>query len=156
MDIQLLILSILISFLPGVIGVMFMGNQQLSKWYMDNKPSFTPPGYVFPIAWNILYFLLGVSLYITASYKNPDWLIIGLYSLNLILNALWTPVFFRFRMFYLGYVLIISMIIVTSMIIISSSPSVSSTSKLLLIPYVMWLSFASLLNLHFVMSENRN
>jgi benzodiazapine receptor len=151
-NIPLFTACILISFLPGFINVTSMGSEQKSSWYIENKPYFTPPGIVFPIVWNVLYFMLGVSLYLAVDIKGKlgeDMMyVLGLYVVNLVLNSLWTPAFFGYKMFRLGYALTISMIIVTLLIILNDS--VNLASKCLLVPYVLWLCFASVLNLHFI------
>jgi benzodiazapine receptor len=142
-----------ISFLPGVIGTAFMDNQQVSKWYLEGKPSFTPPGWVFPVVWNILYFMLGVSLYSILMQPRYDTHVIWLVAANLLLNALWTPLFFKHKMFLKAYTVIIGMIVVTSSIVLNTS--VNTTAKALLIPYIAWLSYASVLNLHFVLHRKK-
>lgn len=148
----LLALCIVIAFLPGIIGASTMGNQPQSQWYLKNKPSFTPPGYVFPIVWNALYLMMGISLfYIVQSTKGKNFYVLGLFAANLLLNGLWSPIFFKYQMFKLGYTLIILMICLSVLIIIDDA--VPTNAKALLVPYVLWLSFASVLNLHFVSKQ---
>lgn len=144
------IICMLVAFAPGLVGVAAMGDQQRAKWYLDNKPKYTPPAIVFPIVWNILYFMIGLALFFVVQ-KMPKGkkfnTVLALFGANLILNAMWTPIFFKYQMFKLAYAVIVVMIVLTVVLIVNKK--VPLRSRALLVPYALWLTFASFLNLHF-------
>jgi translocator protein len=146
----LFLIVILIAFSPGIIGSFFTGAVD-SEWYRENRPDFTPPNYVFPIAWTILYLLIGLSLYFawTSSNKAQKKNISMIYGINLAANAAWTPVFFALQM-PLTALFILLVILVTTAIAIYYTHKINKTSPCLLIPYFLWLVFAGVLNYSFI------
>lgn len=149
MDWVTLISCIALSFLPGIIGSVLMGDSAKQTWYVNNKPPLTPPPIVFPIVWNILYLLLGIALYMvyTARDENRTF-VLTLLVVNLVLNGLWTALFFVQRNYVLAYVDIMMMLLVSVIAIFHAE---SRSAKWLMMPYVFWIGFASTLNLHFVL-----
>ena len=107
-----------------------------------NRPPLSPPGILFPIVWTILFILMGISIYrvmmTNKSGKNEARL---LYFIQLILNALWTPIFFGFKNYFLGFLWII-MLIVLVIVMILSFNKIDKISAYLNIPYLLWLVFA--------------
>ncbi|MBS1552936.1 MAG: tryptophan-rich sensory protein [Bacteroidetes bacterium] len=143
-----LILSIVICLLAGVIG-SFITSESLSVWYAAlNKPSFNPPGSVFAPVWTILYIMMGISMFLIwrEGLKNKDvkkafiFLII-----QLILNVLWTAVFFGAHSVSGGLAVIV-LLWITVLYCIISFRKISRTASALLIPYLAWLTYATLLN----------
>ena len=139
-----IIISILI---PNAIGLL---SAILSK-VKDNidtfiKPSFNPPGIVFPIVWFVLYTLMGISSYLiykdNTTYKRRALL---LYAVQLFINGLWSIIFFRLKLFLLAFITIIILIILTTYMIIEFY-KINKTAAYLQIPYLMWLIFASILS----------
>lgn len=107
-----------------------------------SKPPLSPPGFVFGIAWTFLYALLGATLYYII--KNKDKTSLRLYISQLTINLIWSYVFFNFQMFVLAYVLIIIILTLTLGLFY-----VNRKNKFiyLIVPYILWLMFASYLNL---------
>ncbi len=139
-----IIISILI---PNAIGFI---SSILSK-IKDNidtfiKPSFNPPGIVFPIVWSILYILMGISSYIiyndNTTYKKKALI---LYAIQLIINGIWSIIFFRFKLFLLAFITIIILLLLTIYMTIEFY-KINKTSAYLQIPYIIWLIFASILS----------
>ena len=130
----------------SVILVSFMGSyftQQSSKsiWYEKTKPKFTPPSYIFPIVWTILYVLLGFAL--TRVLDSNDKVLTMIFYLNLIMNITWC--YFYFYKKNINYAFInILLILVTSLAIISLTKDKIVIK--LVSPYVLWIMFATLLN----------
>ncbi len=123
---------------------------EISTWYSTlNRSAITPPNYVFPIAWTILYATIGVCGWIIwrASSFPGLRLIKSLYALQLILNWSWTPLFFHYHARGFSLVVLGAMDIVVSMIIYSSYSKIRAVS-LLMIPYLAWILFASYLNFY--------
>lgn len=125
------------------------------EWYLSlNKSKLTPPGYVFGIVWPILYLLLGISFLLTI--KSPKCIgfcsPLVFFTIQMILNLIWTTVFFRVKMMKTALILIYSIIALTIVAFTRMLP-VNSTAALLLIPYLLWLCFASYLNLYIVVKN---
>ena len=125
------------------------------EWYLSlNKSKLTPPGYVFGIVWPILYLLLGISFLLTI--KSPKCIgfcsPLVFFTAQMILNLIWTTVFFRMKMMKTALLLIYAIIALT-IIAFMKMLSVNRTAALLLIPYLLWLSFASYLNLYIVVKN---
>lgn len=142
-----LIASILFCQFAGIIGSVFTFSS-ITSWYQQlNKPSFNPPNWVFGPAWTLLYTLMGVSLYYIygkgVTKKNKQTL--TFFTIQLILNSLWSIAFFGLRSPLFGLIVILPMWFFILMTIIKSCP-ISKRASYLLIPYLLWVSFASLLN----------
>ena len=129
-----------IGFIGSLIGNVKEGFQSVIK------PVFSPPGFVFPIAWTILYTLMGISSYIV--YKSND---IGkkealtLYGAQLLINASWTFFFFNLKWYLFSFFLIL-LILVLAIIMTEKFYLINKKAGLLQIPYLLWLIFAAVLN----------
>jgi tryptophan-rich sensory protein len=126
---------------------------KIDGWYLNlNKSILTPPGYIFSIVWTILYILMSISVWIIWKKENKITFPIQLYIIQLILNFAWSPVFFRYRMINesLFLLLLIWMLV---FIIIDLFYSINKKAGLLLIPYLIWLTFALYLNC-FIVNNN--
>ena len=128
-------------FAAGATGGLF----PTGDWYKAlNKPSWTPPNWVFPLAWTTLYLCMSYSAAIVASSPNGG---IGLafWALQIALNTLWTPVFFGLRRIKLGFYVLLGLwlSVVATMVCFFV---VDILAGCLLIPYVVWVSIAGALN----------
>jgi tryptophan-rich sensory protein len=121
----------------------FISTADSSQWYNSlNKPSITPPSYVFPIAWTFLYLLMGVTL--ARIYKIRQKTLLIIFSVQMILNLLWSPLFFYIHNIFFALVtLILLWICIVVFICCSWKKSFISLS---FIPYFLWVSFALFLN----------
>lgn len=123
---------------------------EISTWYNTlNRSPLTPPNYVFPVVWNILYSIIGVCGWIIWRNKTLPVLntIKTLYVTQLILNWSWTPLFFYFHLILTSLLILISMVIIVGMIILLAYPKIKTVS-LLMIPYLLWILIATYLNLY--------
>ena len=114
------------------------------------KPEFTPPSKVFSIVWPILYILMAVSFFIVLGSENPlkPWAV-TIFIVQLIMNFLWSPVFFVLGKIKLAlFISILLMVSVLLMIILFFC--ISKVAGILQIPYLLWLIFATFLNSTFV------
>ncbi len=121
---------------------------QDSLWYYSlNKSPLTPPEAVFPIVWTILYIMIAISLffYIKDGFRQEKIIPLVIFITQIILNLLWTPVFFESHDIKLAFFIIIALIILVFINIILFYKK-SKTAAFLLIPYFLWLIFASYLN----------
>lgn len=143
-----LTISIIVCELVGIIGSIFTSNA-ISEWYVYlNKPSFSPPNWLFGPVWTTLYFLMGVSFYlifIKGWHKKNIQQACYLFITQLALNFIWTPVFFGLRSPFLGFIVIIALWLAIIMTM-KKFYSISKPAFYLLIPYLLWVSFASVLN----------
>ncbi|MBT4824782.1 tryptophan-rich sensory protein [Candidatus Woesearchaeota archaeon] len=141
-----LILSIVICQLAGIIGSFFTVSS-VSTWFLTlNKPFFNPPSWLFGPVWITLYLLMGISLYlIWNSYNKSSRLAISFFSIQLVLNSLWSILFFGLKNPLLAFIEIIILWIFILLTIIFSHKK-SKTSAYLLIPYILWVTFAAILN----------
>ncbi len=129
--------------LGSVVGFITSGSIDFS---MLIKPSFAPPAILFPIVWTILYILMGISYGILKTKNLTNDRINKIYYLQLIINLLWSIVFFTFKWRLLAYLGIL-LLIVLVMLMIKEFYEKNKTSGLLQIPYLIWIVFASFLNL---------
>ena len=123
---------------------------EISTWYSTlNRSSLTPPNYVFPIAWTILYGIIGACGWVIWGEPSfPKIMVIKtLYVIQLILNWSWTRLFFHFHLTGFSLIVLGSMDILVGMIIWLSYPKIRLVS-LLMIPYLLWILFASYLNFY--------
>lgn len=121
-------------------------------WYNTlNRPYLTPPAGIFPPVWGLLYILIFVSfiLFLTTSSIKSKSLGIFLFSAQMLLNIIWSPVFFYFHDIKLAFVIIVLMLIFLLFTIISFY-QISRISAYLLIPYFIWVCFATYLNYGFM------
>jgi translocator protein len=140
--------SIGICFLTGYIGAFFT-SKNISPWYETlNKPAFNPPDWTFSLVWSILYFLMGLSLYLIIRNSEDLELKITAFAtffLQLILNILWSFVFFGNHAIYGGLV-VLALLWFCVLMTILKFKEISKLSGLLLVPYLIWLSYAGVLN----------
>ena len=139
-----LILAII---LAATIGSMASTSAGYDFWYLSlEKSRLNPPSYVFAIVWPLLYILMMVSSYLT--YKK----VFSIFIIQLFFNAIWSWLFFRFQM-PLVALLDIYLLIAINIYIIYLMYKESKLAFFLFIPYVMWISFASYLNLFIVINN---
>ena len=118
-----------------------------SPWYMAlAKPPLTPPGWLFPVAWTILYVLIGLALAMVLHARGARgrWLGVGLFALQLALNLTWTPVFFGMHQVGTALIVILAML-VTAIATTIVFAGIRRTAGWLMVPYLVWISFAGVL-----------
>jgi tryptophan-rich sensory protein len=144
----LLIISVGLSLLSGIIGSLFT-QPNITIWYATlNKPVFTPPDWIFAPVWIILYILMGISLFLVIrEYRDNPFVGQGVavFAVQLVLNVLWSIVFFGMHAIFAGLVIILLLAasIAATMYLFRR---ISWTATWLLIPYICWVSFAAVLN----------
>lgn len=139
---------ILFIIIPIVIGsIIGLITNSGSNYNNLNQPSFAPPGFIFPIVWTILYGLMGVSLYIISESNNYNkYTAFVAFIFQIIVNYLWSFLFFTFNLRLLSFLWILLLIyLVIKMLKIFYS--ISKWSSYLQIPYLLWLIYAAFLNL---------
>lgn len=128
----------------------FVTRPEIKGWYLTlNKPSFTPPNWLFPVAWTMLYILIAISAYMvwklrdgSSTYKTA----VIIYVVQLALNFFWSIVFFGLHQIFGGLIIIVALL-VTIILNISWFNRFSKTAAWLLVPYLLWVGYATLLNI---------
>lgn len=127
----------------GIVGLIISGSIDYNSL---QKPIFAPPSIVFPIVWTILYILMGISYGILKDKSLTDTKIDTIYYLQLFVNALWSIIFFTLKMRLFAFIWIILLDILVIIMIINFYKK-NKLAGLLQIPYLLWILFASYLNL---------
>jgi translocator protein len=142
-----LIVCFVIVYSVGFFGSIFTSRGIDTNWYSSVRPDITPPAWVFPIVWNVLFFLIGISLYLAWTKSEfLDKIPIGLsFGLNLTFNFLWTVFYFDLQKPLWAFVDLVFLWI-SIIFMMFAVWKVSRKSAWLLVPYLLWVSFASVLN----------
>ena len=129
-------------FAAGATGALFPPGE----WYKGlKKPSWTPPDWIFPVVWTILYLCMSYSAGLVA--QEPDGGIgLAFWALQIAINTLWTPVFFGLRRIKLGFYVISVLWIAVAATMISFFMT-NPLAGWLFVPYLLWVSVAGALNL---------
>jgi len=132
----------------GVIGSLT--KPEISTWYSTlNRSTMTPPNYVFPVAWTILYGIIGACGWLM--WRKPSFpklrIIKTFYAIQLILNWSWTPLFFHYHLTALSLIVLVAMDILVCVLIWLACQKMKAVS-LLMIPYLLWILFATYLNFY--------
>lgn len=130
---QILIFILLPLTLGALVGILTVPNSEV--------PSIIP-SWIFPVVWTILYILMGISSYLV--YKDSKT-VPKIYIIQLILNLLWSFIFFTFKLYFIAYIWILALIIAV-IIMIKEFLNVDKLAGYLQIPYIIWLCIASFLN----------
>ena len=141
------VVSVAIPLLVGGLSAL-ISRSDMGIYDSIEQPPLSPPSWLFGVVWTILYFLMGVSLYLIwdkniPSYKKQTsyWA----FGIQLFLNFLWAPIFFITQQFLLSLILLILIILATVLMIVSFW-QISKPAALIQIPYLVWLCFAAYLN----------
>ncbi len=142
------IISSLIALGVGLLSALLtMRNMNLSAL---RQPALSPPAFLFPIVWTILYTLMGISSAIIYSKKDimPDEVRSALttYASSLVVNFAWSIIFFNFGAFFLAFLWIVLLEILV-LKTIKEYNSIDKTAAFVQIPYAVWVAFAGYLNL---------
>lgn len=140
-----LIIIIIITFIVGSFFSFFTMNNM--DTFKELKKPINVPGVLFPVVWSIIYLLMSISCYIitTKDDKNKDNAIIW-YGIQLIINSLWSLIFFGFSAYLFSFIWIILLLAIVIIMIVKFY-KIDKTAAYLNIPYVLWILFAGFLNL---------
>jgi len=142
-----LVIAIVVSELAGIIGSFFTVSA-IPSWYTTlAKPALNPPSWVFGPVWTILYALMGISLFLiwnnkTATKKSTAY---RFFFIQLILNTIWSIIFFYHHSLGGALVEIVFLWLAILATIITFA-KISRPAAWLLVPYILWVSFAGYLN----------
>lgn len=141
-----LIISILIPLaVGGLSALLTRGSMQM----FDNirKPPLSPPAWLFPVVWTILFILMGIASYLVATSNKPYRAKTALtfYGIQLIFNFFWSIIFFNLEMYLFAFIWLVmlwALIIITTVLFYR----ISKPAGYLMIPYILWVTFAGYLN----------
>lgn len=142
-----LFLAVFICESIGILGSIFT-IPAITTWYQTlNKPFFSPPNFVFGPVWTTLYVLMGISIYLILqqNLKKEKNKIVILFSFQLFLNFLWSLIFFYFHLPAVAFLEII-LLWGSILLLIIKFWKYSKSASYLLMPYLLWVSFAAILN----------
>lgn len=136
--------------LPLVVGAVagFLTSGSMENFKLLNKPALSPPGWLFPVVWTVLYILMGISFYLIDEANASSKEIREakrIYYLQLAVNFLWSFFFFNFEWYLFAFIWLILLWILV-LIMIKSFANISKVAAYLNIPYLLWVTFAAYLN----------
>ena len=142
-----LIVALLIPLLVGGISAALSSRAMIAYGSM-NKAPLSPPAWVFSVAWTILYIVMGLaSYYVIMMESDPriKAVALGIYALQLAMNFMWSLIFFNWRMYLVAF---IWLMIMWCLVIVCAFRfySISKIAGIMMIPYILWLTFAAYLN----------
>ena len=146
-SVKQLLIALAIPLGVGVLGTLLSGG--MADYKMMVKPPLSPPGWVFPVVWTILYLLMGYSSYrIYTAGKSPAFTkkALQLYIAQLVANFIWPIVFFGVEWYLLAF-LVLLVLWVLIILTMRAFSAIDETAGDLLIPYILWVTFAGYLNL---------
>ena len=146
------LIPLVLVFAVGALGAYIQGDA-LEEWYPNLvKSPFTPPAILFPIAWGALYLLIAVS--IGTLLERGDVSVLRLWLLQLLLNFLWSVLFFALRSPFFGLLCILALdVVVFSYIVYAAGRR--AIAAWLFVPYLLWLIFATYLNGYIYVNNQR-
>lgn len=130
----------------GLSAILTSGNMEIYSQIV--RPPLSPPSWLFPVAWTILYTLMGISLYLvwnSDADTNQKRIAFIIFGVQLFLNFIWSPIFFNMQQFLLAFVVLVLLWLFTLGMIVFFYKT-SKAAGLLQIPYIIWLTFAGYLN----------
>ena len=147
LDYKKLVISLGIPLTAGGSAALLSGGMDTYKTL--NQPPLSPPGWIFPIVWSILYLLMGYACYRIWTAKAPREdrrKALLLYGIQLFLNFLWPIIFFGFQAYWLAFILLLGLW-VCIYLTMHVFGQIDERAENLLIPYLLWVTFAGYLNL---------
>lgn len=134
-------------FIPLAIGSLaaFLTKDNIQLFQLINKPTLSPPSWIFPIAWTILYILMGTASYLVWITPKTNNCGLIFYLVQLVFNFFWTIIFFNFELYLFAFIWLLLM----WLLILKTTLLFYQTSKpagYLMLPYLVWVSFAGYLN----------
>lgn len=145
-----IIVFLILNFAALALGSMFTTNGVSSSWYQElNKAPWTPPGWVFGAAWTLIMIGFAIYMAVLIPKVNSIKLLLGLYSVQWVLNVLWNPVFFYYRLAPVGLIVILMLTLLVGFLLFFYGKHTGIKSVFIL-PYFVWLIIATSLNAYIV------
>lgn len=145
---RLLFICIAIPLIVGAVSALLTQNSMELFQFLD-KPPLSPPAWLFPVVWTILYTLMGISSYlILESGEDREQInnAIKIYGYQLVVNFLWPTFFFNFEWYFFSFLWLVLLWMLVLLMILKFK-DISKLAAYMNIPYLVWLTFAGYLNL---------
>ena len=139
-----LIICLIIPLAVGIISA-FLTRNNMETFDLINKPFLAPTSWLFPVVWTILYILMGIASYLVFISEKPNKTALTVYGLQLIFNFFWSIIFFNLELYLFAFI----WLVLLWLLVIKTTILFYQISKLagyLMIPYLLWVTFAGYLN----------
>lgn len=140
-----LIICLAIPLAVGSLSALLTQNS-METFEAVTKPALAPPSRLFPVVWTILYLLMGIASYLVLTSENPNDTALNVYGIQLVFNFFWPIIFFNFGLYLLAFLWLAALwllILKTTVLFFQ----VSKPAGYLMLPYLLWVTFAGYLNL---------
>lgn len=143
-------LAIIIPLIVGGLSAL-LTKDAMESFNKLNQPPLSPPSWLFPVVWTVLFILMGISSYIIYKNKNTYYFeerekALVYYVLQLIFNFVWSLLFFNMKWFVFSFIWLLVLWVLILLLMINAK-KVNKIAFYLLIPYLLWVTFAGYLNL---------
>lgn len=129
----------------GLAGFLTRGGMETFRSL--NKPAFSPPGWLFPVVWTVLYIFMGIASYLIITSGEPARSALVIYGIQLIFNFFWSIIFFNRKAYLFSFIwLVLLWILILTTITLFFR--ISRSAGYLLLPYLLWVTFAGYLNFY--------
>ncbi len=134
--------------IPLAVGGLsaLLTRNSMETFQVINKPPLSPPGWLFPVVWTILYVLMGIASYLVLTSGKPNRTALAVYGIQLFFNFLWSIIFFNLEQYLFAFVWLVLLwllILATTVLFYR----ISKPAGYLMLPYLLWVTFAGYLNL---------
>lgn len=134
--------------IPLAVGGLsaFLTRDSMKTFESINKPILAPPGWLFPVVWTILFILMGIASYLVLTSGKPSASALAIYGIQLVFNFFWSIIFFNLEMYLFAFI----WLVVLWLLILKTTTlfyQISKPAGYLMIPYLLWVTFAGYLNL---------
>lgn len=134
--------------IPLAVGSLsaLLSQNGMEAFAMMNKPALSPPGWLFPVVWTILYILMGIASYLILTSGKPNDAALTVYAIQLFFNFFWSILFFRLGLCISAFIwlVVLWLLIVRTTVMFYR---IVKAAGYLMIPYLLWVAFAGYLNL---------
>lgn len=150
---MLLIACIVVPLAVGGLS-SYLSKDMMFHFENVTKPPLSPPGFLFPVVWTILYILMGISFYLILVYDTKGdnslgatkTLCIILFIVQLVFNFFWSIIFFRFRLYFVSFIWLLVLLVMVIILAVNLF-KLNRFASISYIPYILWMTFASYLNI---------
>lgn len=133
--------------IPLAVGGLsaFLTRSSMETFQSINKPALSPPGWLFPVVWTILYILMGIASYMVLTSGKPNHAALTVYGIQLAFNFLWSIIFFNLGQYLFAFIWLelLWLLILATFILFYK---ISKPAGYLILPYLLWVTFAGYLN----------
>jgi len=134
--------------IPLAVGSLsaLLTRNSMAAFESINKPAWAPPGWLFPVVWTILYILMGIASYLVLTSGKPGDTALTVYGIQLVFNFFWSIIFFNLKLYLFAFIwLVLLWLLILKTVILFRR--ISKTAGYLMLPYLLWVTFAGYLNL---------